>query len=344
MSIARQPQGHATKIGGATVPFVGRTEATGTGLNDPTAPRWSSANGRQGFLGKVLNVIDPVPAPAHSTTSAAGDTNYLDGTAQPGSASTNGPPHQNVATGPGGPQALGRDAAVAGGSVRDADADPHYHGLQEGSGWNGDSRTEHYGPGAYNGSNRVGRVNDHPVGSGQGEDNAYMDTATAGSFAPGAYERRNRVDPVDDYPPGGIPGQNGTYGDTAYRNAVPGSQGTANANSGPVNGDTNYSGRAQPTATGAGSNVNPNSGHANIQGLKGRFQEGVGNMTGSDNMQARGAANQRQGTAEHWQSGELNEASRLENDAQLRRDRAVAQGAHPVHQNLRGEPQRGTAY
>jgi len=84
-------------------------------------------------------------------------------------------------------------------------------------------------------------------------------------------------------------------------------------------------------AGGTTSNVNPSAGHAGGTNLKGKIQEAIGNVTHSQNLQAKGIANQQQAQAEKFQRSEITEAERLEGNAKLRRDNAVASGAHPTH-------------
>ncbi|KZP00796.1 hypothetical protein CALVIDRAFT_560121 [Calocera viscosa TUFC12733] len=88
------------------------------------------------------------------------------------------------------------------------------------------------------------------------------------------------------------------------------------------------------TGVGAGTgtaNVNPSNSHAGATHFKGKLQEGLGNLTGNPNMQAKGIANQEQANAERYQTGQISEAQRLEGQAQARRGNAVTSGAHPSH-------------
>jgi len=87
---------------------------------------------------------------------------------------------------------------------------------------------------------------------------------------------------------------------------------------------------------GVGSNTNPSNAHAGGSTFKGRLQEAAGALTGNRELQAKGAAQQQAAQAEKFQRGEINEAERLESTAQMRRDRAVASGANPLHGSAGG--------
>ncbi|KAH7919405.1 hypothetical protein BV22DRAFT_862439 [Leucogyrophana mollusca] len=103
-------------------------------------------------------------------------------------------------------------------------------------------------------------------------------------------------------------------------------------------------------ATGAGGG-NPNippPGHVNHQdggggshAFTGRVEHAVGSMIGSNALKAKGMQKQQEANSISLQGEELAAAENLEREALMRRERAVAHGAHPVNKHLGGNPATG---
>jgi len=70
--------------------------------------------------------------------------------------------------------------------------------------------------------------------------------------------------------------------------------------------------------------------------LTGKIEHAVGTMIGSQSLKAKGLEKEREATAFKVQGQELSEAERLEREAMMRRERAVAHGAHPDNRHLGG--------
>ncbi|KAF7983234.1 hypothetical protein HWV62_23532 [Athelia sp. TMB] len=89
-----------------------------------------------------------------------------------------------------------------------------------------------------------------------------------------------------------------------------------------------------PTAAlGPGGQQAPvHSGHATT----GKIEHAVGTMIGSKSLKAKGLQKEQEAQAYKVQGAELGEAERLEREALMRRERAVAHGAHPDHRHLGG--------
>ncbi|KZT03782.1 uncharacterized protein LAESUDRAFT_728803 [Laetiporus sulphureus 93-53] len=85
-------------------------------------------------------------------------------------------------------------------------------------------------------------------------------------------------------------------------------------------------------------NVNTSNLHGGggVRGAEGRVEQKVGELIGSQALQAKGAEKEQEAQAFKAQSSELAEAERLEREAVMRRERAVAQGAHPANKQLGG--------
>ncbi|OBZ67396.1 hypothetical protein A0H81_12684 [Grifola frondosa] len=71
-------------------------------------------------------------------------------------------------------------------------------------------------------------------------------------------------------------------------------------------------------------------------GLTGKMEHAVGSMVGSQALKDRGYQKEQEANAFKAQSAEIAEAERLEKEAMLRRERAVAHGAHPDNRHLGG--------
>ncbi|KAJ7634554.1 hypothetical protein FB45DRAFT_1002151 [Roridomyces roridus] len=63
--------------------------------------------------------------------------------------------------------------------------------------------------------------------------------------------------------------------------------------------------------------------------MAGKIEHAVGSLVGSNALKAKGLQKEQEAQALKVQSSELAEAERLEREAALRRERAVAHGAHP---------------
>ncbi|KAJ7027098.1 hypothetical protein C8F04DRAFT_1123449 [Mycena alexandri] len=100
----------------------------------------------------------------------------------------------------------------------------------------------------------------------------------------------------------------------------------------------------QQPGMGAGNAAIPASGHlaANQQhhggggAMTGKIEQKVGALVGSNALKAKGMQKEQEAHAIKVQSQELAEAERLEREAGLRRERAVAHGAHPDNRHVGG--------
>jgi len=70
---------------------------------------------------------------------------------------------------------------------------------------------------------------------------------------------------------------------------------------------------------------------AGNKAMIGKIEHAIGSIIHSTSMKEKGLEKEREAEALKLQSRELNEAERLEHEAQLRRDRATAHGANPSH-------------
>jgi len=71
-----------------------------------------------------------------------------------------------------------------------------------------------------------------------------------------------------------------------------------------------------------------------VNRTEGRVEERAGELVGSQALQAKGAQKEQEAATIKAQGAELAEAERLEREAVLRRERAVAHGAHPANKHL----------
>ncbi|KAF8893176.1 hypothetical protein CPB84DRAFT_1848652 [Gymnopilus junonius] len=112
--------------------------------------------------------------------------------------------------------------------------------------------------------------------------------------------------------------------------------------------DTNYSSNTTgPIATGIPtSNVIGHGNHTSGGGgskLTGKIESALGELIGSNALKNKGLKKQQEANASKVQSTELAEAERLEREALMRRERAVAHGAHPANSQLgAGNTAQGT--
>jgi len=72
--------------------------------------------------------------------------------------------------------------------------------------------------------------------------------------------------------------------------------------------------------------------------ITGKVEHAVGSMIGSKSLKAKGIQKEQEAMAFKAQGSELAEAERHEREALMRRERAVAHGAHPDHRHLGGNP------
>ncbi|KAJ7109612.1 hypothetical protein C8R43DRAFT_1042936 [Mycena crocata] len=72
--------------------------------------------------------------------------------------------------------------------------------------------------------------------------------------------------------------------------------------------------------------------------MTGKIEHAVGSLVGSQSLKAKGIQKEREAQGLKVQSRELAEAERLEHEAGIRRERAVAHGAHPDNRHVGGMP------
>ncbi|VDB88800.1 unnamed protein product [Peniophora sp. CBMAI 1063] len=101
---------------------------------------------------------------------------------------------------------------------------------------------------------------------------------------------------------------------------------------------------AEPGIAPAGHISQRPDGHERGGGAKaatGKAERAIGGVIGSSALKNRGLEKEQEANAFKAQSAELAEAERLEREAMLRRERAVAHGAHPENRHLGGHPGAG---
>ncbi|KAJ7034444.1 hypothetical protein C8F04DRAFT_956433 [Mycena alexandri] len=94
----------------------------------------------------------------------------------------------------------------------------------------------------------------------------------------------------------------------------------------------------------ASNNLGPSQNHSSGGGaLTGKIERKVGAVLGSSSLQAKGLQKEQEAQGFKVQSQELAQAEELEREAGLRRERAVAHGAHPDNRHVGGlgEPAGG---
>ena len=106
----------------------------------------------------------------------------------------------------------------------------------------------------------------------------------------------------------------------------------------------NYSNSAAGTSAGTGGAIpsaatvnHGQSGHHGGSATIGKVESAIGAMVGSNALKAKGMQKQQEANSIQLQSQELAEAERLEREALMRRERAVAHGAHPQNKHLGGD-------
>ncbi|PIL23363.1 hypothetical protein GSI_14674 [Ganoderma sinense ZZ0214-1] len=72
------------------------------------------------------------------------------------------------------------------------------------------------------------------------------------------------------------------------------------------------------------------------RGLEGKAERAVGSLVGSQALKERGLQKEQEAGAFKMQSTEIAEAERLEKEALMRRERAVAHGAHSDNRHFGG--------
>ncbi|KAJ6511559.1 hypothetical protein C8R47DRAFT_1207891 [Mycena vitilis] len=110
-------------------------------------------------------------------------------------------------------------------------------------------------------------------------------------------------------------------------------------------------GTGMGTGTGAGNNTGMGGvGHGNEphgsgggSSMTGKIEHAVGSAIGSKSLQAKGLEKEQEAKALKIQSHEMAEAERLEHEAGVRRERAVAHGAHPDNRHVGGMGPGGAA-
>ncbi|KAJ7108737.1 hypothetical protein C8R44DRAFT_986674 [Mycena epipterygia] len=75
--------------------------------------------------------------------------------------------------------------------------------------------------------------------------------------------------------------------------------------------------------------------------MTGKIEHAVGSLVGSKTLKAKGIQKEQEARGLKVQSQELAEAERLEQEAGMRRERAVAHGAHPDNRHVGGIPPAG---
>ncbi|GLB42252.1 hypothetical protein LshimejAT787_1102670 [Lyophyllum shimeji] len=137
------------------------------------------------------------------------------------------------------------------------------------------------------------------------------------------------------------------YDQQRYANGGVGTQDNYNMSS------TMAGGAGMGASAGAGidgavppSNVVHNSNHhsrspGSGQAFAGKVERTVGKVIGSDSLKAKGLQKEQEANAYKVQGAELSVAERLEREALMRRERAVAHGAHPDNKHLGAGHQGG---
>ncbi|KAJ3987885.1 hypothetical protein F5890DRAFT_1471959 [Lentinula detonsa] len=168
-----------------------------------------------------------------------------------------------------------------------------------------------------------------------------LNNSTAGS---GAYAAESNVPPSGGHSAHhhhqgmnnqqqGYPNQTNAndYGNSGM-NTQPGMGGTGN------NGYNDHSGNQPNIPPSSHLNASGGTGHSTT----GKVEKAIGSAVGSNALKAKGMQKELEANALKTQSSELAEAERLEKEALLRRERAVAHGAHPDNRHLGGSDSQNT--
>ncbi|EJU01014.1 hypothetical protein DACRYDRAFT_108347 [Dacryopinax primogenitus] len=251
---------------------------------------------------------------------------------------------------------VGRDAALAGGTVGAIQHERNVHPGPMTTG--GEQRAENTAAGTGHGTGLGGKIknaldpnvdsNGNPktgyaatgvtgAGAGAGAGTGYPNGTTGAS---GTHHHAGR----DAMLAGGAVGV-GEHIHNKHHSANAADAANASTGAGYNDGYGNTAGAGVGAGTGTGTgagtttgtaNIAPSTRHAGLTHAKGKLQEGLGNLTGDRTLQAKGLANQEQANAERFQTGQIGEAQHLERAAAARRGDAVMSGAHPAHGTLGG--------
>jgi len=112
-----------------------------------------------------------------------------------------------------------------------------------------------------------------------------------------------------------------------------GQPGYGNATTHPYHQDTTGTGDPNLTPTSHMNNTHHSGGGSRVIG---KVEHVVGSLVGSHALKAKGMQKEQEAQAFQAQSTEIAEAERLEQEAMLRRERAVQLGAHPSNKPLGG--------
>ncbi|KAJ7058225.1 hypothetical protein C8F01DRAFT_1256101 [Mycena amicta] len=111
-------------------------------------------------------------------------------------------------------------------------------------------------------------------------------------------------------------------GDPAYAGTGTGAAGIPPSHA--INSGT-HTGTGTGTGTGSGGGA-----------TTGKIEHAIGSIVGSKSLKAKGIQKEQEARALKVQSSELAEAERLERESGMRRERAVAHGAHPDNRHVGG--------
>ncbi|KJA22071.1 hypothetical protein HYPSUDRAFT_55005 [Hypholoma sublateritium FD-334 SS-4] len=170
-------------------------------------------------------------------------------------------------------------------------------------------------PGGGQGATGTGAYPTSHTGAGLGFDSNH--NGPTNTFAPGSNSQQSGGNPFSDNSSHTM-GSGGAMGGGAH---LGGGRGIP-----PTSADHNTAGPVPMGTGGTGGGV----GHS----LTGKVERAVGNLIGSQSLQAKGAQKELEAGATKMQGRELAEAERLENEALMRRQGAVGHGAHPANSNL----------
>ncbi|OSC97789.1 hypothetical protein PYCCODRAFT_1376436 [Trametes coccinea BRFM310] len=135
---------------------------------------------------------------------------------------------------------------------------------------------------------------------------------------------------------GAYPNQAGVGNTGTGMGADPYANQTAAAG-GPGTGVAPGTGANPPVPPAGHINADPNrTGGGAGSRLAGKAERAAGTMVGSQALKERGFQKEQEANAFKTQSAEIAEAERLEKEALMRRERAVAHGAHPDNRHLGG--------
>ncbi|ETW77835.1 hypothetical protein HETIRDRAFT_107484 [Heterobasidion irregulare TC 32-1] len=195
-------------------------------------------------------------------------------------------------------------------------------------------RDEHHAPGVGTGT-----------GAGLSQSTDYANTGVAGANRgmgggpmQGGYDNSTPMNQGQGYADPNVPGTGGGMGAAHQQHPaqqhVGRSQQFDNASSGAGTG-----GGLPPSNS---LNQQPGQAHGNTSGrMTSKVEHAVGSLVGSNKLKERAAEKEMEANAYKAQSSELAEAERLEREAMLRRERAVAHGAHPDNRHLGGPGSSG---